>query len=226
MTGKQLRELRERHVWTQVDAARRSGVSQPYWSLMERGLRPVPRRVVAALLKCVDVPATALSVNAGEPLTDAQSVASRLAALGYPGFAYLARGASRVNPARLLVDALRQPYLEARVVAALPWVLVAYPDLDWHWLLDQAKRDNLQNRLGFLLGVAQRVAELQNASTSAERFSGWLRVLDDARLVREDTFAERLTEAERRFLREQRSELARHWNMLTGMRPEHLSYVA
>jgi hypothetical protein len=45
--------------------------------------------------------------------------------------------------------------------------------------------------------------------------------------MREDTLChESMTEAERRWLRERRPEEARHWNLLTGLVPEHLSYAS
>jgi len=37
------------------------------------------------------------------------------------------------------------------------WVLLKYPDLDWVWLLREAKVDDLQNPLGFLVSVARQL---------------------------------------------------------------------
>ena len=35
-----------------------------------------------------------------------------------------------------------------------------------------------------------------------------------------------MTQAERTWLRKQRPAAARHWNLLTGLVPEHLSYAS
>ena len=59
--------------------------------------------------------------------------ARELAALGYPGFAYLKTQARR-NPAGVLLDALNEPDLDARVAEGLPWLALNYVDLDWDWL--------------------------------------------------------------------------------------------
>jgi hypothetical protein len=158
-------------------------------------------------------------------LKDPGALTAALGTLGYPGFAYLKADARPVNPACLVLEALKRRPLESRVVVALPWVLLKYRDLDWQWLLEQAKLHNLQNRLGFLVTVALRAAEHQGKSTNADVLSECTNALDDARLAREDTFG-RLTEAERRYLKDERSQEARYWNMLTTLKPEHLRYVA
>ena len=50
--------------------------------------------------------------------------------------------------------------------------------------------------------------------------------LERARLAREDTLGrESMSTAERRWLETNRSPLARHWNLLTGLTPDQLSYA-
>jgi hypothetical protein len=50
--------------------------------------------------------------------------------------------------------------------------------------------------------------------------------LERSRLAREETLChDSLTQAERRWLRSNRSEEARHWNLLTDLSPEHLSHA-
>jgi len=52
------------------------------------------------------------------------------------------------------------------------------------------------------------------------------RRLERSRLVREDTLCqESMTQAEQRWLRDRRSAQAQHWNLLTGLLPEHLRYA-
>jgi len=219
-----LREGRERKGWTQAQAAARLGVSQTYLSLMESGLRPLSKRVAAKFQRHFAVPATALPVEPTDSRDDMQRLAEDLAALGYPGFAHVTWH-RRVNPAQLLLTALRTNDLEPRLSEALPWVVWQHPDLDWKWLVMQAKLHDLQNRLGFVVHLAWLVATHHGPQATADALANVEGQLERSRLVREDTLCrESMTQTERRWLREKRSKLARHWNLLTGLVPEHLSY--
>jgi hypothetical protein len=143
--------------------------------------------------------------------------------LGYPGFAHLR--AHRTNPAALLIQALVQRDLEVRLTEALPWVLCKYPDLEWSWLADQVKLNDVQNRLGFLVGVAKDVAK-STRNSAFERLSAAVATLERSRLAREDTLCrDSMPEAERRWLKANRSPLAEHWNLLTGMKADQLFYA-
>src|SRR5262249_31505341 len=137
---------------------------------------------------------------------------TELAALGYPGFAHVKRK-TRANPAEVLYKALNEAELDSRVVEGLPWLVMRYADLDWDWLVRNAKVSDRQNRLGFVttlaLQLAQKVADLQRSRKLKE----WAAVLDRSRLVREDTLChDSLTEAERKWLRANRPTEAEHWN--------------
>jgi transcriptional regulator with XRE-family HTH domain len=226
MQGNWLRKERERKGWTQAQAATRLGVSQTYLSLLESGRRPVSRRVARKLQRQFAVPATALPFEATGVHDDVQTLAQGLAALGYPGFSHFKRD-RRPNPAQLLFAALRMPELEARLGEALPWVVWRYPDLDWTWLVAQAKLHDLQNRLGFVVGLAREVAKRKGPTATADALADVEQRLEQSRLAREDTLCrESMTQAERRWLRERRPGQAQHWNLLTGLVPEHLSYAA
>ena len=63
---------------------------------------------------------------------------TELAALGYPGFSYL-RTKVRRNPAEVLLGALNEPNLDARVAEGLPWLASTYVEMDWDWLVRNAK---------------------------------------------------------------------------------------
>ncbi len=155
MSGMQLRKARKENGWSQQQASTRLGVSQPYLSLLERRHRRLTPRLVARATRVFDLPLTSLPLNpVGSQTQTLQQVAEELSALGYPGFAYM-RSKKRRNPAEVLVAALKQENLEARLAEALPWVLLNYPNLAWKWLLDQARLHNLQNRLGFLVSLAR-----------------------------------------------------------------------
>jgi hypothetical protein len=176
----------------------------------------------------LELPPTALPVpqRLGEGTrTAAGRLAEELAGLGYPGFAHL-RG-RKTNPATFLLNALVQPDLDARLAEALPWVVLTYPDLAWGWLLQNAKLRQIQNRLGFIVSLATNLASTRAQFHSVhERLSVVEQQLEHTRLVREDTLGrESMTTAERNYLEETRSPLARHWNLVTGMTPDQLPYA-
>jgi hypothetical protein len=122
-----------------------------------------------------------------------------------------------LNPAEMLVRTLQAKDVDARLVEALPWVLVKYPDLDWNWLLREAKANDLQNRLGFVVTVAKELAESRGDLQTAQQLSHWEQALENSRLQREDAFRESLTDAERRWLRVNRSTEAAKWNVLSNL---------
>lgn len=166
--------------------------------------------------RVLDLPATALPLGStSAPLGD-DAAATALATLGYPGFAYLRRRPA-LNPAELLLRTLKTADLNARVVEALAWVALTYADLDWEWLVRHAKLDDLQNRLGFLVTLARRLAEKRENAEAAGRLARAEQALEYSRLQREDAFRPSMTDAERRWLREHRSPEARRWNVLTNL---------
>lgn len=222
-----LKHARQQEGCTQLEAAQKLGVSQPYLSLLERGRRPLTKGLLSKLQRHFDVPTTALPVKVSEGNVNPQQLAEGLGALAYPGFAYLKRG-TRWHPAQVLLAALQQSDLETRVAEALPWVVLRYcADLNWDWLLEQARVKDVQNRLGFVLTLARQLAERQNRHPAASRLLKLEHRLEPARLAKEDTLGrESMTAAERRWLRNQRSPEARHWNLLSDLAPERLPYAS
>jgi hypothetical protein len=104
--------------------------------------------------------------------------------------------------------------------------LLKHPDLDWQWLVRAAKISDLQNKLGFLTNVARRLAEKLGKDETATLLREQESALDRSRLVREETLChDSLTQAERRWLRSNRSAEAKHWNLLTDLSPDHLSHA-
>jgi len=220
-----LKAARRHKGWTQHETAQKLGVSQPYLSLLEQGRRPLTKRLLLKLQRHFDVPATELPVEAPEPNVGPQQVAEALGALGYPGFAYLKRG-TRWHPAQVLLTALEQSNLEARLAEALPWVVLYYPNLNWDWLLERVKVKDVQNRLGFVVALTRRLADHRGDHATALKLSQVEQQLERARLVREDTLGrESMTAAERRWLHDKRSPEAQHWNLLTDLVLEHLPYA-
>jgi hypothetical protein len=150
---------------------------------------------------------------------------SDLGALGYPGFSYL-RGRPKRNPAQLLFNALNQPDLDARVVEALPWLTCTFVDMDWDWLVTNAKLHDRQNRLGFVAELAGEFAKRAGDHERSKRLAGYQLSLSRSRLMREDTLChDSMTNAERKWLRQNRPPEAKRWNLLTDLDVRHLAYV-
>jgi len=213
---------------TQVQAAERLGLSQSYLSQLEKGQRPITPELARLAAKVYRLSPATLplpdTVTAPEEGDDTR-FARQLSGLGYPGFAHVR--AEHVNPAALLLRSLVRDNLEVRLVEALPWVLANYPDFDWPWLTDQVKLKDVQNRLGFLAGLARQLAASRGEfRTALEPLQKAEAKLERARLAREDTLCrESMPAAERRWLTTNRSPLARHWNLLTGLTLEQLPYA-
>jgi transcriptional regulator with XRE-family HTH domain len=228
MQGTDLRRGRVSKGWTQEEAAARLGVSQPYLSLLEKGSRRVPEKLALKATTLFGLSPARLPMKTSwhsVQSEESEVLASDLAALRYPGFAYL-KSTRKRNPAEVLVSALSSKNLDARLTEALPWLLVKYPDLDWQWLVRAAKVNDLQNKLGFLTSVARRLAEKLAKHETAAQLRDKESLLERSRLVKEETLChESLSTAEREWLRSNRTQEAVHWHLLTDLSPEHLTYA-
>jgi transcriptional regulator with XRE-family HTH domain len=227
MTGQDWITGRRNAELTQVLAAQVLGISQPYLSQLEKGMRSASAALEEKAAKLYRLPPTVLPKPEPRSLEsfDGDRLQSELAALGYPGFAHI-RARQKKNPAIVLFGALVQRNLDARLVEALPWVVLTFPELDWPWLCDHAKLRNAQNRLAYIVHLAKEVAKQCSETEQLERLTTWERELEDARLAREDTLCrESMPERERTWLRARRPRAARHWNLLTGLTVEQLSYA-
>jgi transcriptional regulator with XRE-family HTH domain len=229
MTGQDLQAARERKKWNQKEAATKLGVSQPYLSLLENGGRQVSAKLAVKAVRVYELSHALLPMSAGAKKTlfvAEQTLAFDLAALGYPGLSYLVSRRKKKNPAEVLLAALSADSLDSRLIEALPWVVWQFPELDWQWLTNAAKLNDLQNRLGFVVNVARRLAERQGEREKVALLAQQEMTLERSRLFREDTLCHvSLTAAERRWLRKNRPPEARHWRLLTDLSPEHLDYA-
>ena len=229
MNGQQLRSARKQKGWNQEQAATKLGVSQAYLSLLESGVRRVPETLAVKAVRVYGLSQTFLpldAVSAHASPADDSRLAAELATLGYPGLSHLKSRGHKKNPAEILLSALSRDDLDTRLVEALPWVALKFPGLDWQWLTDAAKVNDLQNRLGFVTGVARRLAELRGERESASLLARQELALERSRLMREDTLChESLTEAERRWLRKNRPTEAKYWRLLTDLAPEQLDHA-
>jgi transcriptional regulator with XRE-family HTH domain len=228
MTGRELKAGRVKAALTQLQAASHLRVSQPYLSQLENGTRPITLALVRRAASVYQLPATALPLPSSPTKEiDASKLTHQLASLGYPGFAHLRGGGYKANPAMVVLDALLQRNLETRLSEALPWVVATYPNLQWDWLVQQAKLNDIQNRLGFVVDLAKTIAQKSQHRSELATLSEVSLLLERSLLAREDTLCrESMSEVERNWLAENRSPYAKRWNLLTGLAPEQLSYAA
>jgi len=227
MTAEQWKTGRSKVGLTQVEAARSLDVSQPYLSQLESGLRVASTELVLKGAKLYGLP-TALPLP--EPL-DVQEfqpdeLQRKLGSLGYPGFEHV-RAESVSNPAEVVLSAVVKRDLDTRLVEALPWVLSTYTDLNWDWLRDRTKLHNAQNRLGYVVHLAEQTARaLPDQESAVQVLSGWEKELEESRLAHEGTLCrDSMPERERVWLRSNRPETAAHWSLLTSLKAEQLPYA-
>lgn len=228
MTGRELKQYRKKSRVTQEDAARALGVSQTYLSLLESDKRPLTAKLWAKAVKKFDLPLTKLPSKASEykvvAKTDDQ-ITHDLAMLGYRGFSHW-KPSRKQNPADVLLSALNAGKRDARLVEALPWVVFAFPEMEWNSLLTSAKAHDLQNRLGFVVNLARRLAEMRGDETKADKLRTVEARLETSKLEREGTLCkDTMTNAERKWLLAERPAEAKYWHLATDLVPQHLRYV-
>ncbi len=227
MTGRELRQYRRKKKLTQQEAARALGVSQPYLSLLEKEQRPLSEKLKQKMVASLELPAIELPSNASKykvaEVSDDQLTAD-LAALGYPGFSHWKTSRPK-NPADVLLSGLKADKRDARLVEAFPWLLLTFAPTDFNDLVATAKLFDLQNRLGYIAGVARALAELRGDKETAKALQKVESTLERSRLEREDTLCNQtMTRAERNWLNTNRPEAAKHWNLLTDLSPRYLDH--
>ena len=211
-----LKEARQSKGQNQEEAAQRLGVTQAYFSLLERGLRKPSEKLARRLVSEYGLSPTVLPVRFASVGGTPKYYAEELSSLGYPGFSHL-RKYRKVNPAEYLLGALSQDNLEARVAEALPWLALRY-DLDFRWLVPEARKRNLQNRLGFTVTLARKAGGKESLLQPEQE-------LEQSKLQKTDSYCKVLGSAERRWLEQNRSEEAKEWNLLTDMSPSTVRYA-
>jgi transcriptional regulator with XRE-family HTH domain len=225
MTGTDLKDARRKAKWTQAKAASKLGLTQAYLSMVEGGHRPITSSLAELALKVFNLPPTALPLEPTAGSVDESELQADLGALGYPGFAYLRSKPTR-NPARLLFSALDQSDLDSRLVEALPWLAYTYANMDWDWLVTNAKQRDRQNRLGYVVALARKLGKVGTDSARLAKLVASQTLLERSRLAGEDTLChDSMTQAERKWLRSHRPKEARHWNLLTDLDVRNLAYA-
>ncbi len=226
MTGTDLKDARRKAKWTQAEAASRLGLTQAYLSMVESGHRQVTSSLAEHALKIFDLPPTVLPLEPSQGSVDENELQADLGRLGYPGFAYI-HGKPRRNPAQLLFSALDRSDLDSRLVEALPWLAYTFADMDWDWLVTNAKVRDRQNRLGYVVALARKFGKEGMGSGRLKKLVASQSLLERSRLAAEDTLChDSMTQTERKWLRSHRSHEARHWNLLTDLNVRNLAYAS
>ena len=231
MTGEALKAGREEANLTQQEAASMLGLTQAYLSMLERGHRPVTMELAAQAIKVFHLPPTALPLEADlhSALDESAFKAASARRTGITLASPTCAESPHYIPARLLFLALRPGLriLTEEVVEAPPGspicirgngLGVAHPQC--HAFNDR------QNRLGFVVDLAEEYAEKTGDESRKKSLDQKKAALERSRLAREDTLSnESMTQAERKWLRQNRPSKARHWNLLTDLDVRHLAYV-
>jgi transcriptional regulator with XRE-family HTH domain len=226
MKPRELKSARLDIGWTQCRAAKRLGITQAYLNYLENGKRRLTPGLVRRAASVYRLSSEVLSVSSDfvPAKTNDQRLTEWLAQLGYPGFSYIRSHAAKQNPSETILTALAQESLDGRVAEALPWIALKYLQ-PGRWLVENARRFNLQNKLGFVVGLASQLAERRGDAARLAELRELIDSLEESRLAAEGAFYRPpRTESEREWLKQNRSEDARHWNLLTDLRPEHLRY--
>ncbi len=228
MNGEELLQERISRNWEQQDAAAKLKVSQPYLSLIEAGKRRVTPKLARRAIQIFNLPPTALPLESQSKSSrrtkPERLLAAQIAGLGYPKFSHLKK-TRKVNPASVLISALKTSDLDSRIVEALPWLIFNFLDMDWSQVFNTTKLYDAQNRLGFLLSLAYKLSVKIKDKNKKILFKELLRALEKSRLARNDSFKrESLTEAEKAWLKKNRPKDARHWRVLSNLSVDHLIY--
>lgn len=229
MQPTELKKARVRAGLTQAQLARQLGTTQAYVSLLERGFRrpsmSLARRAVTVLnLPLTDLP---LPTNQGNVSGNLGDWATHgLARLGYPGYSYLDPAKVLASPSEVLLRVLTAECPAPRLLEAMPWLLLHYHGFENN-LVKAAWEQSVQNRLGFVVSLAKSVAQQNpNYSNRVQELERLEADLEYYRLAREDDLGETpKSERARSWARNQRTQMAVHWNVLTRLSPQHLSYA-
>ena len=225
MNAKQITEIRLSKNLEQRIAAELLGVSQPYLSLLESGKRKLTRELAEKVVKVYELPPEKLPLAEDwEDLAEMNNdeIAETIAGLGYPKFSHLQKG-KQINPAQILFSALKKDDLDSRIAESLLWLVYTFYELDWDKLTKYAKIFDLQNRLGFVVNLARQMAEKIGDDGKVAALSAVEMNLEKSRLLKEDVLAnESITNAERTFLKTNRSRQAKFWRVLSDLSVENL----
>jgi hypothetical protein len=104
--------------------------------------------------------------------------------------------------------------------------VLRYSEMDWDWVRREAKLLDLQNRLGFTVALAKKLAVQKQRFDVAYRLGQQAEALGGSLLAKEDTYCyDSMTESERKWLQTRRSSEATTWHVLSDLEPAYLTHV-
>jgi hypothetical protein len=104
--------------------------------------------------------------------------------------------------------------------------VLRYSEMDWDWVRREAKLLDLQNRLGFTVALAKKLAVQKQRFDVAYRLGQQAEALGGSLLAKEDTYCyDSMTESERKWLQTRRSSEATTWHVLFDLEPAYLTHV-
>lgn len=128
--------------------------------------------------------------------------------------------------AEVLFSALKKENLDSRIAEGLPWLVFTFPEMDWERLIKFAKIFDLQNQLGFVVSLAGQLAKKVNDKPKFGYLSKVEKSLNNSRLFIEAVLANKsITEAEKKYLKNNRPKEAKHWRVLSDLSINHLDYI-
>lgn len=157
-----------------------------------------------------------------------RAIKDALGALGYPGFRSLfseIEAEQDHDPAVVLMAAIVCDRQQDPVIEALPWLVLRYENLDWNWLLAEARRRGVQNRLGFVVSLAVRAGAGSLGMDRLTRLAAVEEELFACRLARQETRWLRVPPSQRGFIAARRSQEAALWGVPCCLRPEEIRFL-
>lgn len=152
-----------------------------------------------------------------------------LGALGYLGFLSLFSALEAEqephDPAVVLMAALACGRIEESVVEVLAWLVLRYERLDWGWLLAEARRRGVQNRLGFVVSLALHASAASLGLARLTRLAAIEEELYACRTAKEENPWLRLPLALRPSIAARRSGEAAQWRVPCTLRPSGLRFL-
>lgn len=98
--------------------------------------------------------------------------------------------------------------------------------MDWERLIKFAKIFDLQNQLGFVVSLAGQLAKKVNDKPKFRCLSKVEKSLNNSRLFIEAVLSNKsVTEAEKKYLKNNRPKEAKHWRVLSDLSINHLDYI-
>jgi len=233
--GKQLRRLRQEHRWSQVELARRIGVSQGWLSQIESGNASLNAEQLLYIARLFNVSFDHfLPKKKGDPNSQIQNALARLGATHLHESEEVLPTERLSEASNVIREVLAAPESPRYVTGLAPVLVEQSPHLNLSLLRGQFAKTGLERRLGWVLDNTKWALQKEiNASPSPSRETvfKYRRALNHLSLpwvsppsapkLTEDIFDPDIAgETSLEEARKKRSELSRKWGILSFIQPE------